>query len=103
MQTVVETPAYLRAAQAILSRVAADPECGDLIPATGGFRKLRVGRSGMGRRGGARVIYILRNRNFPVFLVMAYPKNEKDNLTGKERNELAKHADEIFARYGAKQ
>lgn len=57
----------------------------------------------MGRRGGARVVYILRNSNFPVFLVMAYPKNEKDNLTKKERNELAKRADEIFARYGGNQ
>jgi hypothetical protein len=35
----------------------------------------------MGRRGGARVVYILRNGDFPIFLVTAYPKNEKDNLT----------------------
>jgi hypothetical protein len=54
----------------------------------------------MGRRGGARVVYILRNGDFPIFLVTAYPKNEKDNLTKKERNELAKRADEIFTRYG---
>jgi hypothetical protein len=102
-------PSYLRAAEAIfteterseiVSRLATDPECGDLIVGTGGFRKIRVGRGGMGRRGGARVVYILRNRNFPVFLVAAYAKNEKDNLTKKERNELAKRADEIFARYG---
>jgi hypothetical protein len=105
-------PSYLRAAGAIfteaerseiVTRIAADPECGDLIQGTGGFRKVRVGRSGMGRRGGARVVYILRNSSFPVFLVMAYPKNEKDNLTNKERNELAKRADEIFARYGGNQ
>ena len=105
-------PSYLRAAEAIftesersdiVTRLAADPECGDLIQGTGGFRKVRVGRSGMGRRGGARVVYILRNANFPIFLVTAYPKNEKDNLTKKERNELAKRADEIFARYGGNQ
>ena len=112
MQTVVEMPSYLRAAEAIftesersdiVTRLAADPECGDLIQGTGGFRKVRVGRSGMGRRGGARVVYILRNANFPIFLVTAYPKNEKDNLTKKERNELAKRAEEIFARYGGNQ
>jgi hypothetical protein len=57
----------------------------------------------MGRRGGARVVYILRNSSFPIFLVTAYPKNEKDNLTKKERNELANRADEIFARYGGNQ
>jgi hypothetical protein len=109
VQTVVETPSYLRAAQAIfteterseiVSRLATDPECGDLIQGTGGFRKVRVGRAGMGKRGGARVVYILRNTGFPIFLVAAYAKNEKDNLTRKERNELAKRAEEIFARYG---
>ena len=56
----------------------------------------------MGRRGGARVVYILRNASLPIFLVTAYRKNEKDNLTKKERNEIAKRADEIFARYGGK-
>jgi hypothetical protein len=46
---------------------------------TGGFRKVRVGRSGMGKRGGARVVYILRGDAFPIFLVTAYAKNEKEN------------------------
>ncbi len=108
MQTVVETPGYLRAAEVLFSEteldqivtmVAADPECGEIMQGTGGFRKVRVARGGMGKRGGARVVYILRNEMFPVFLVAAYAKNEKDNLTRKERNELAKRADEIFARY----
>lgn len=79
--------------------VAAHPECGDIIQGTGGFRKARVGRSGIGKRGGARVIYILRNENFPIFLVAAYAKNEKANLTKKERNELAELADAIFTKY----
>jgi len=111
VQTVVELPTYIRAAQAlfteqeqaeIASTLAADPECGNLIPGTGGFRKLRVRRGGMGKRGGGRVIYILRNQKFPIFLVPAYAKNEKENLTKQERNELSKLAGEIFARYGAK-
>jgi hypothetical protein len=96
MQTVVETPQYLKAAaifseaerEDIVAMVAADSECGDVMEGTGGFRKIRVGRSGMGKRGGARVIYILRNEEFPIFLITAYAKNEKDNLTKKERNEL---------------
>jgi hypothetical protein len=53
----------------------------------------------MGKRGGARVIYILRNHAFPIFLVAAFAKNEKEKLTKKERNELAKRADAIFAEY----
>ena len=108
MQTVVETPGYLRAAEGIFSEVerekivamvAADPECGEVIQGTGGFRKVRVARGGMGKRGGARVVYILRNEVSPIFLITAYAKNVKENLTMQERNQLAKRADEIFAKY----
>jgi hypothetical protein len=108
MQTVVETLGYLKMAEAIFSQterdqivamVAANPECGEVMQGTGGFRKVRVARSGMGKRGGARVIYILRSEAFPIFLVAAYAKNEKDNLTMQERNQLAKHANEIFEKY----
>jgi hypothetical protein len=108
MQTVVETPGYLKAAEAIFNPVerdqivamlAANPECGEVIQGTGGFRKVRVARSGMGKRGGARVIYILRGKAFPIFLVAAYAKNEKENLTMRERNLLSKRADEIFTKY----
>jgi hypothetical protein len=108
VQTVVEMPGYLKTAEALFSEaereqivamVAADPDCGEVMQGTCGFRKVRVGRGGKGKRGGARVIYILRGEAFPVFLVSAYAKNEKDSLTKKERNELARRADEIFARY----
>jgi hypothetical protein len=85
----------------IVATIAADPNCGDLIQGTGGFRKVRVGRGGMGKRGGARVIYILRNERFPIFLAAAYAKNDKANLSKKERNDLARRADEIFTTYGA--
>lgn len=111
MQTVVETPSYLKVAEVIFSEaerenvvamVASVPECGEVMQGTGGFRKVRVGRAGMGKRGGARVIYIFRNESFPVFLITAYPKNEKDNLTKGERNALARRADEIFSSYRRK-
>jgi hypothetical protein len=67
VHTVVETPTYLKAAAALFSEedcdrivrtIAADPEAGDLMPGTGGYRKLRFARSGMVKRGGARVIYL---------------------------------------------
>ncbi len=108
MQVVVETPSYLRAAEVIFSEaeredvvtmVAAEPECGEVMQGTGGFRKVRVGLRGTGKRGGARVIYILRNDEFPIFLITAYAKNTKGNLTKKERNELKKLADQIFTKY----
>ena len=60
VQTVVETPNYLAVANKLFSEeeradivalLAADPECGDLIRGTGGFRKVRGARKGMGKRG----------------------------------------------------
>src|SRR5580658_156387 len=109
VQTVVETPTYLAIANKLFSEeeradivalVAADPECGDVIRGTGGFRKVRVARKGMGKSGGARVVYIWSNERVPFFLVTVFPKNEKENLSMAERNTLRKRADSIFETYG---
>jgi hypothetical protein len=102
VQTVVETPTYLSEEERadIVALVAADPECGDLIRGTGGFRKVRVARKGMGKSGGARVVYIWRNERFPVFRITVFPKNDKENLSMAERNTLRKRADGIFETYG---
>ncbi|HEY4357324.1 MAG TPA: type II toxin-antitoxin system RelE/ParE family toxin [Acidobacteriaceae bacterium] len=86
----------------IVKTVALDPEIGDVMQGTGGFRKFRVGRDGMGKRGGARVIYIYRSEDFPVFLITVFPKNQKESLSKAERNELKKRADAIFANYKVK-
>jgi hypothetical protein len=56
----------------------------------------------MGKRGGARIVYIFRNEEFPLFLVAAYAKNEKANLSQAERNELARLAKAIFSGYRRK-
>jgi len=86
VQTVVGTPTYLAIANKLFSEeeradivapVAADPECGDLIRGTGGFRKVRVARKGMGKSGGARVVYIWRNERFPVFLTRFFRRTRK--------------------------
>ena len=93
MQTVVETPTYLKAAQAFYSEadrdaivraIAAYPEAGDLMSGTGGYRKLRFARSGMGKRGGARVIYLYGGEDLPIFLITVYAKSEKGNLSRAE-------------------
>jgi len=107
-QTVVETPSYIALAgklfseaerDKIVAMVAANPECGDVMSGTGGFRKVRVPRQGMGKSGGARVVYIWRSDKFPVFLITVFRKNEKANLTKAERNTLKKRADQIFETY----
>jgi hypothetical protein len=108
MQTVVETPTFLRAAEAFLSEadrdelvrtVAAYPEVGDLMPGTGGYRKLRFARRGMGKRGGARVVYLYGGEELPIFLITVYAKSEKGNLSRAEQNALAKMAKSFFADY----
>ncbi len=84
MQTVVETPMYLRAAEAIYSEaeqeeivriIAFSPKAGDLMPGTGGYRKLRFARTGMGKRGGARVVYLDGGEDLPIFLITVYAKS----------------------------
>jgi hypothetical protein len=110
-QTVVETPTYLKAASSlfteaerseIVAAIASDPEAGDLMPGTGGYRKRRFGRAGMGKRGGARVIYLYGSGDLPIFLITVYGKAEKGNLNKAEQNALAKMAKSFFADYGRK-
>lgn len=107
-QTVVETQAYLRDAEAffngderatIAAYIGSNPESGDVMPETGGVRKLRWGVDGRGKRGGVRVIYYFHNEIIPVFLLSVFAKNEKANLSRAERNSLKKFASEL-AKYG---
>lgn len=109
MHTVVETPGYLKDAgaiftaeerEAIVSMIARDPECGEVMQGTGGVRKVRVGRGGRGKSGGGRVIYIVHDTNNPIFLLAAFAKNEKANLSKAERNELAKFVKMLFKTSG---
>jgi mRNA-degrading endonuclease RelE of RelBE toxin-antitoxin system len=59
----------------------ANPESGDLIRGSGGLRKLRWAGSGRGKRGGLRVIYYWHVPGSTILLLLAYPKNEQDDLT----------------------
>ena len=60
-----------------------NPEAGDVIPASGGVRKLRWGVAGRGKRGGLRVIYFLRRRNDEVWMLTLYAKNVADDIPAK--------------------
>jgi hypothetical protein len=80
--------------------VAADPECGDLIRGKERISKGSGRTQWNGEKRWARVVYIWRNKRFPVFLIAVFPKNEKENLSMAERNALRKRADSIFEAYG---
>lgn len=108
MQVVVETPPYLADADrlftaeeraAIVDRVAINPRCGVVIPGSGGIRKLRFGFGGRGKRGGARVIYLFGGDDVPVFLLAAFAKNEKADLTAAERQALSKQVTKMLSDY----
>ena len=64
-----------------------NPEAGDVVPGTGGLRKLRFGdeRRGKGKRGGLRVIYYWWNPGSQFWLFTVYDKDELSDLTKAQR------------------
>ncbi len=65
-----------------------DPKTGNVMKETGGIRKMRFAFEHRGKSGSVRVIYIDFEVYEKIYLLTAYPKNEKDNLSKAERNEL---------------
>jgi hypothetical protein len=109
MQTVVETAIYLRDAQAaglsdderkrIVDLVAVKPDAGHEIPGTGGARKVRFAGKGRGKSGGYRVITFYSGEDMPVFLLNVFAKNEKTDLSQRERNQLKAVLGELAETY----
>ena len=93
MFTVIETPAFQKQAAKIwaeaerldfIAWIAGQPESGDVIPGADGARKVRWSRPGMGKRGGARVIYFNLIAEELVLLVAIYTKTERDNILSRD-------------------
>ncbi len=66
----------------------ADPKVGAVMRGTGGVRKMRFAFEQRGKSGSVRVIYVDFEVYEKIFLITAYPKSEKDDLTDAERNEI---------------
>ncbi|GGD98241.1 hypothetical protein [Caballeronia grimmiae] len=97
MYTIIETTVFQRYADQIWSDaeraefitwLANNPMAGDVIPGTGGLRKVRWSRPGMGKRGGARVIYYNALDEGVIWLLIAYTKAKFDNLPSSFLNQL---------------
>ncbi len=73
------------------SYIAEHPDSGDVIPESGGIRKVRWRRAGTGKSGGVRVIYFTRNAEGEVVLLTLYAKSKTDNITGPALKEI-RHA-----------
>jgi len=95
--TVVETPFYLRKTAGLLTEdererlvehLGSNPLAGDVIPETGGVRKIRWAISGRGKRVASGSSIMSAVNGLPLFLLTVYAKNQKANLTKAERNEM---------------
>ncbi len=102
--TVVESSAFARQASAIWSQaeyetfvtyIAGNPEVGDIIPDTGGIRKIRWTRSGSGKRGGTRVIYYYSDPSWPLLLLKVYAKSAQGDLSGDEKKNLRRLVEQL--------
>jgi len=67
-----------------------NPKAGEVIRGTKGLRKVRIAFKGQGKSGSGRVVYVDFTVHETVYLITAYPKNTKDNLSKAERNAIAK-------------
>ena len=102
--SVVETRSYQARVQKLLTQeeqerviemIARDPTCGVIMKGTGGVRKVRVAIGERGKSGGIRVVYFFHSEDVPTFLLTLFAKNEEDNLSMAERNQLAAFVEEL--------
>ena len=105
-QTVAETPVFIRRAEQLLTKdeyadlitcLATFPRAGDEIVGTGGVRKMRFGAKGRGKSGGVRVIYYFYDEEMRIYALLVYGKNERADLTVRQRRSVAAFAAAIKA------
>jgi mRNA-degrading endonuclease RelE of RelBE toxin-antitoxin system len=109
LQTVVETPEFIKQAKScmdkqakdeFISYIAQNPFSGDLISGTGGARKIRwQNEASKGKRGGVRIIYYFYDKKIPIFLFTAYGKSQKANLSQSEKSALGKIIKQVVETY----
>ena len=98
MFTVVETPLFEKQWPLYWSEedrgefaayIAEFPNAGDVVPRSGGIRKVRWRRAGTGKSGGGgRVIYFTRTIEEEIVLLVMYAKAKTDNITGAKLKEI---------------
>ena len=59
-----------------------NPEAGELVPGSGGVRKVRWTRPGMGKRGGLRIIYFVRYQPSEFWMLTLYAKAKREDVPG---------------------
>ena len=93
LMVFIETPIFTRLIMELLTddeyralqlSLTARPEQGNVIKGSGGIRKVRAAAKGMGKSGGIRVLYYWVTTRGQIYMLLAYPKNKKDDLTAEE-------------------
>lgn len=101
---IIETPTFTKLITDLLNdedyrhlqhTLAANPETGDIVPGGGGIRKIRFALPGTGKRGGVRVIYYWQKSKDQIYMLIAYMKSKKSNLTAEQTAVLKRLAKEI--------
>ena len=101
----VETRAFTRHITALLDdadyaalqrALLRDPALGDVMPGSGGIRKLRWAAKGRGKSGGARVIYYWAVAAETILMLAAYPKSIKTDVTKDETGKLRRIVEEEY-------
>jgi hypothetical protein len=102
MLTIIESPLFSRLWPDYWTQdehgeftayISANPDGGDLIVGSGGCRKIRWARAGMGKRGGVRVIYTARLASGAIVLLTIYAKNVHDNIPAHVLRKIAGELD----------
>lgn len=103
MLTVVETELFQRIwprywtedeRDDFAAYISSHPLAGQLVPGSGGIRKVRWSRAGMGKSGGVRVIYFLRTSEGQIVLLTLYAKAEVETLSGAQLKEIRRALEE---------
>ena len=100
MHAVIRTPTFLADAtaaglseddqQIIVTAISEDIHLGEVMPGTGGCRKIRFPGKGKGKRGGYRTVHYFAAQDVPVLLLALISKGERSDLSQREKNELRK-------------
>ena len=82
--------------------LACNPEVGDIMPGTGGVRKMRWPCASKGKSSGLRVLYYFHDLNLPLYILAVYSKGEILRLTVREEREMAKLVKVLVQTYTAR-
>ena len=70
--------------------IVAAPDAAPVIRGTGGIRKLRWAAAGRGKRGGIRTVYFYYAGPDAIYLLTAYAKADREDLTPADAKALTR-------------